>query len=65
MRKASLIFIRVNPCPSVAKFVSAKMGSARFLGAFKIPGDIRSPETHLDPLEEASRSAEKSLGAAD
>ena len=33
-----------------------------------MPGDIRSPETHLDPLRERhppSRSAEKSLGAAD
>ena len=41
--EASLIFIRVNPCPSVAKFVSVKMGSARFRGAFKITGEIRSP----------------------
>jgi len=37
-------------------------------GRLKSAGDLRSPETHLDPLRErhpSCRSAEKSLGAAD
>jgi hypothetical protein len=42
--RASLIFISVNSCPSAAQLVSAKVGSPRFLGTFRIAGDFRRLE---------------------
>ena len=61
-----VFLIRVNPCPSVAKFVSAQRWLSLIPRRRQNSGDLRRSETHLDPLggqRQVSRSAEMSPGA--